>query len=152
MGFWTKREQTNIKRDVSGNVIAVEHKTDEQIEQERYEARMAARSARYQEKEAQRQAERIAYKSAFKTARIERRAKEGTRQGGRLPMERIRYAVAGPPRKRPRVMISQAPWGPQMYRLDAPVHHKKKGKHKSQAQTHKKHKEFDMIDNWELWK
>jgi hypothetical protein len=150
MGFWTKREQTNIKRDVSGNVIAVEHKTDAQIEQERYEARMAAKSARYQEKEAQKQAEKIAYKNAFKTARIERRAKEGARQGGRLPMERVRYVVAGPPRQRPRVMVRQAPFGPQIYRLDAPVHHKKKGKQK--AQTHKKHKEFDMIDNWGLWR
>lgn len=152
MGFWDRRKIVEGQPEgwKSSEQLEEEYRKTHPTRMDRLKSDIKKHSI---ERKELRKMEAEAYKEAYINARVERKRKQGAMVGGRLLMERVRHVGAGPPRPRPRVMVRQAPWGPQMYRLDAPVHHKKKGKQK--AQTHKKQKigyDFDMIDNWRLWK
>jgi hypothetical protein len=153
MGFWDRRKV--VEGQPEG------WKSSEQLESEFRKThptrmdRLKTDIRKHQiERKELRKIEAEAYKESFIKARVERKAKQGAMAGGRLPMERIRYSIAGPPRpNRPRMIVRQAPFGPQVYRITPPQHHKKKGKHKKQGRKMERLGfDFDMVDNWGLMK
>ena len=152
MGFWTRRKV--VEGQPEG------WKSSEQLESEFRRThptrmdRLKTDIRKHQiERKELRKMEDEAYKESFIKARVERKARQGAMAGGRLPMERIRYSIAGPPRPHgQRIMVRNAPFGPQAFRI-TPPHHKKKGKHKSgKAKVERLGFDFDMVDNWRLWK
>lgn len=153
MGFWTR------KKIVEGQPEG--WKSSEQLEEEFRKThptrmdRLKTDIRKHQiERKELRTMESEAYKGAYIKARVERKAAQGRRAGGMLPMDRVRYVIAEPPRQRPKAIVRQSPFGPQIYRVIPPQHHKKKkGKHKKQGhRIERLGYDFDIVDNWRLWK